>query len=92
MRIAERVAGRVDVDAMLDELPAGTLAEWEAYRQIEPDPYEVLMETLKLGFTAVCTALGKDVEPEMFDIRPEREEAPTAATKFALTAALGPPD
>jgi hypothetical protein len=57
---------------MLDDMTPRQLAEWIAFRNLEPDPTERICFILKLGFAALCNAWGGKVEPD--DFEPKRAE------------------
>lgn len=78
---------------MLAELPAGTLDQWLAYRELEPEPIERLTQVVKLAGTAICRAMGMQIEPEDLDPKPKEAgpAANAAQTKLIISSALGPP-
>lgn len=63
------MVGRLDVDAMLDELTPRQFDEWVAYRTIEPDPIERICEILKRGFSVMASMGGGKMEPDEFDLK-----------------------
>jgi len=85
--------GRADVDAWLDELTPEQLAEWRAFRQIEPNPIERLREVLKRFAASQCVGPDRQpVEPAEFDPWDDSDEtaevSPDAAVA-GLKAATG---
>jgi len=78
---------------MLDGIAPEQLAEWVAFRNLEPDRMDRIITILKLGLAAICWSLGNQaVEPDNFDplpqhSRPESEFSPTqAAMAFSMFA------
>jgi hypothetical protein len=68
--------GRADVDAFLDELTPEQLAEWRAFRQIEPHPLERLREVLKRFASSQCVGSDRQaVDPAAFDPWDDSDEA-----------------
>lgn len=56
------------MDAVLDGLTPEQFDEWIAYRQIEADPFERLMKTIKIiGLYVIAALGGKDVTFEDLD-------------------------
>jgi len=78
---------------MLDGLTPEQFDEWLAYREVEPDPLERLIEILKLGFVAVCASWGMHIRPEDIDPMaansPGQEVTPTQGAQL-VTGYLGP--
>jgi hypothetical protein len=58
---------------MLNTLTPQEYLELQAFRRIEPDPFDLLIETLKLGFAGVCRAMGVEAKPEHFELPREGE-------------------
>ena len=82
----------IDVDAMLDSLEPGLLDEWTAYRRIEPDVAELLrrlLETVKLGISAICATQGAELPPEYFDFAPPDEQAASKPPEPEMSPAQG---
>lgn len=85
------MVGTLHVDAMLDELTPKDFDEWIAYRTIEMDPVDRIIEILKRGFATVVTAWGGHVDPDdldPMDNNDQHEEAlsPTASAAMAKQA------
>lgn len=59
---------------MLDDLTPRQFAEWIAYRRLEPDAMETVIEVLKLGFAALTNSWGGKVSPDDFDPRDRKEK------------------
>lgn len=58
-------AGRVDVDAAMDEVTPQQMAELEAYYEVDGDPWERLFTILVRGFQMM--SMGEDMKPEHID-------------------------
>jgi len=61
-------------------------AEWIAYRRLEPDALETIIEVLKLGFTALVNCWGGKLEPDNFDprLRDRKQEAEQTPEQAAM--------
>lgn len=68
---------------MLDGLTPDQFAEWRAFRRLEPDPMERIIQILKLGF---ATLAGGGIDPEQFDLKPSRAPEPAASPTQAAMA------
>lgn len=82
---------------MLDEIEPREFNEWLAAEIVEPDPVCVLIEVMKLGFTAMCNGWGGTFKPSDFDPTASEEErggpqdtSPNQAAAIAATS-LGKP-
>ncbi len=73
---------------MLAGLTPGQFAEWIAYRRLEPDPVELIVEVMKLGFAAIVQTWGGKVEPSYFDPRSDRSKEETVNQTPEQTAAM----
>lgn len=72
---------------MLDELTPRQFDEWIAYRTIEMDPVDRLIEILKRGFSVLSGAWGgSGMEPDDFDPQPndDHDEAMSPAQSAAM--------
>lgn len=85
----------MDVDGLLETVTPGQFDEWLAYRKIEPDWIEILLETLRLGFASICCASGLKCEPADFDVHRKksdsRSEANPVQIELAISQVLGAP-
>ena len=77
---------------MLDAISPQQLAEWVTYRKEHPDPFEVLIETLKVGFAALCQVQGAKVSPEDFDVVRKEKAVEPANIPDAISMILGKPN
>lgn len=68
---------------MLDSISPEQFDEWIAYRSIELDPVDRIIETLKLGFCALCRTWGAKVEPKDFSLDGEDEQGQTVSPRQA---------
>ena len=82
------MAGRLDVDRLMDELTPEEFDQWLAYRQIEPDPADRLIEIVKRGLFLLCNSWGARVKLEELD--PGHVEPNSLATPNQAVAILGP--
>jgi hypothetical protein len=71
---------------MLADVSPREFDELIAFRRIEPDPDERQRQILKLGFAAVCSALGRDISPEVFDPWDESQSAAAVGPAQAAAA------
>ncbi|WP_455387496.1 hypothetical protein [Petrachloros mirabilis] len=75
---------------MLDQLTPDQFNEWMAFRQIEPDKLERLIEICKRGFYLLANAQGAKIEANDLDPKKEEERTATASEISAvLNATLG---
>ncbi len=72
---------------MLDELVPHQFDEWIAYRTIEPDIGDRLVEILKFGFAMLCRAQGAELSPDDFD--PLNNEQDGATREQTVSPAQG---
>lgn len=72
---------------MLDELTPRQFDEWIAFRTIEPDIEERIVEILKRGFAALCNVQGAELSPNDFD--PVDNEQNQAAREQTVSPAQG---
>ena len=73
---------------MLDELEPRQFDEWIAYRTIEPDPVDRICEILKLGFSAMVSLGGGEMEPDAFDPKDFSDDKRNDAMSPAQSAAM----
>lgn len=78
----------MDVDAMLDELEPHQFDEWVAYRTLEPDPVERIVEILKRGFTALVLSWGGELDPDDLDPKDFSNDKRNEAMSPAQSAAM----
>jgi len=57
----------MDVEGMCDSVPPEQIDRWIAYRMIQMDFRDELLETLRRGFCAVANAQGAEYETHHFD-------------------------
>lgn len=77
---------------MLDAISPQQFAEWIAYRRDNPDPWEVLIETLKLGFAVLCQVQGGKVTPSDFDVVQRETAVEPPDVPNAISMILGKPN
>lgn len=65
--ISQFGGGSLDIDRVLDSIEPADLDNWIAFRELEPDPIDILIETVKLGFWRFVSAWGGECELEDFD-------------------------
>lgn len=76
--------GQADVDRLSESLPPGALLEWAAFERIEPDPLEVIIDVLRLGFAAL--SVGAHVSPDDLDPRRQKQEGGHASPNEMVAA------
>lgn len=64
------------------------VAKWRAFRQLQPDGMERLIEVCKIGFSLLANAWGAHCEPDDLEPYPEKrtpelEASPNQAAKIA---------
>lgn len=83
-------SGRLDVDAMLDQIEPRQFDEWVAWRRLNPDPVERIATILKLGLAASANAWGAAIEPDQLDpLNPTPDEAPDMSPEQMAAAVRG---
>ena len=58
------MCGRIDVDAMLEEMPNQLFEEWVAYDSVEPWGSESVKRVIANGAALIANVLGAKIEPE----------------------------
>lgn len=61
--------------------------EWLAYRQIEPEPTERIIEVLKRGFNVLASSWGAKLDPDKLD--PAHDELITTKATASSTPSKG---
>lgn len=93
MRLAEHVAGTVDVDGMLDDMTPKQFAEWCAKDLVEPIGHAGTHDVLAQIATMLAAFMGvKDVDQYTYlwwRKRPEREQAVSVDIAAAALAMIG---
>lgn len=65
----------LNVEEMRDTLTPQQMAKWQAFRRLQPDGIERLIEVCKLGFAVLANIWGASVEPDRFEPANEKRSA-----------------
>lgn len=57
----------LNVEEMRDTLTPQQMAKWQAFRRLQPDGIERLIEVCKIGFAVLANLWGASVEPDRFE-------------------------
>lgn len=77
---------------MLDSISPQQFEQWVTYRRENPDPWDVLIETLKLGFAVLCQVQGGKVTPDDFDVVKRDTAIEPQDVPDAISMILGKPN